>query len=210
MNAAELREAVESDKQTELDRLGSSKLLVALTEADIDETSVLEAAANSERAAERTFSQWADDEENDRTREAFEAVAAQEREHYERVAERLPDEFDPADGGPMHSYLRGREDDISRVAGGMVGRPLVSVRTHTQVISFFTNEADPKTADLFRDLRDETEAVIEDGMDLLDDLCADADDWERASATAGYVIQVAYDDYADSLTELGVDPKPLC
>jgi len=210
MNAAELREAVESDKQTELDRLGSSKLLVALTEADIDETSVLEAAANSERAAERTFSQWADDEENDRAREAFEAVAAQEREHYQRVAERLPEEFDPADGGPMHSYLRGREDAISRVAGGMVGRPLVSVRSHTQVISFFANEADPETADLFRDLKGETEAVIEDGMDLLDDLCADADDWERASATAGYVIQVAYDDYADSLTELGVDPKPLC
>jgi hypothetical protein len=210
MNAAELREAVESDKRTELDRLGSSKLLVALTEADLDETTVLEAAANSERAAERTFRRWADDEENDRAREAFEAVAAQEREHYERVAERLPDEFDPADGGPMHAYLRGREDAISRTAGGMIGRPLVSVRTHTQVISFFTNEADEATATLFRDLKDETEAVIDDGMDLLDDLCADADDWERASATAGYVIRVAYDDYADSLTELGVDPKPLC
>ncbi|WP_323191812.1 rubrerythrin family protein [Halostella sp. PRR32] len=210
MNAAELREAVENDKRTELDRLGSSKLLVALTDAELDESTVLTAAGNSEHAAERTFSQWADDEENDRARTAFEAVAAQERDHYDRVAERLPDEFEPVDGGPMHAYLRGREDAVSRVAGGMVGRPLVSVRTHTQVINFFTNEADRTTADLFRDLKEETRAVIDDGTDLLDELCEDADDWERASATAGYVIQVAYDDYADSLTELGVDPKPLC
>lgn len=210
MNGAELREAVERDKQTELDRLGSSKFLVAATDAELDERSVLAAAANSEAAAERTFSEWAADETDDRAREAFEAVAAQEREHYERVAERLPDDFEPVDGGPMHAYLRGRDDAVSRVAGGMIGRPLVSVRTHTQVTSFFANEADEATADLFRDLKAETAAVIDDGVALLDDLCADADDWERASAAAGYVIQVAYDDYADALTELGVDPKPLC
>ena len=47
-------------------------------------------------------------------------------------------------------------------------------------------------------------------MALLDGLCDDADDWERASAAAGYVIQVAYDDYADALTELGVSVKSLC
>jgi hypothetical protein len=210
MNAAELREAVEADKETALNRLGSSKLLIALTGADLEERPVLEAAANSEHSAERTFREWADDESHDAARAAFEDVADQEAEHYERVAEHLPEEFDPADGGPMHAYLRGRDDAISRVAGGMVGRPLVSVRTHTQVVAFFVNEANERKADLFRDLKAETEAVVDDGIALLDDLCDDADDWERASAAAGYVIQVAYDDYADALTELGVSVKSLC
>jgi lipopolysaccharide biosynthesis regulator YciM len=210
MNAAELREAVERDKRTELDRIGSSKFLVAATDADLEMEPVLCAAANSEYAAAETFAMWADDEDHDAAAEAFAAVAEQEREHYDRVAERLPDEFEPADGGPMHRYLRERDDTVSRAASGLLGRPLVSVRSHTQVISFFVNEADESAANLFRELKEETNEELERGLALLDELCTDADDWERASSVAGYTIQVAYDDYADSLTELGVSVKPLC
>jgi len=210
MNAAELRDAVEDDKRTELDRVGSSKFLIAATDANLAEEPVLRAAASSEFAAAETFAAWADDEDDDAAADAFAAVAEQEREHYERVADLLPDDFEPADGGPMHAYLRDREDTVDRVAGGLVGRPLVSVRSHTQVISFFVNEADEGTANLFRELKTETKAELDRGLELLDELCADADDWERAQSVAGYTVQVAYDDYADALTELGVDVKPLC
>ena len=91
----------------------------------------------------------------------------------------------------------------------MVGRSMVSVRAHTQVISFFVNEGDEDRADLFRELKSDTRGTLEDGLALLADLC-EGDDWERAEMVAGYVIQVAYDDYADSLSELGVEPKSLC
>ncbi|WP_135820288.1 rubrerythrin family protein [Halostella litorea] len=210
MDAADLREAVEDDKRTELDRIGSSKFLIAATDADLEAEPVLRAAADSEHAAAETFAAWADDEDDAAAAEAFAAVAEQEREHYDRVADHLPDDFEPADGGPMHAYLRGRDDGIERVAGGLLGRPLVSVRSHTQVISFFVNEADEAMANLFRELKTETNEELERGLDLLDDRCADADDWERARSVAAYTIQVAYDDYADSLTELGVDPRPIC
>jgi hypothetical protein len=110
----------------------------------------------------------------------------------------------------MHAYLRGREDTVERVASGMVGRPLVSLRTHTQIIGFFVNEADESSADLFRDLKSETAAVIDDGVDLLDDRCEGDDDWERARMVAEYTIQVAYDDYADGLTEMGLGVKDVC
>ena len=217
MDGPSFRETVETAKATQLSRLGSEKLLVALTEATLDRERVLEVAACSEYAARETFDAWAADEADHDAREAFEAVAAQEREHLERVLDLLDDDsFDPADadgdgdGGPMHSYLRGRDDAVERIAGGMVGRPLVSLRTHTQVVGFFVNEADERTADVFRDLRGETEAVLTDGLALLERECDGDDDWERARMVAEYTVQVAYDDYADALAGMGLDPKPLC
>lgn len=211
MDADSFRESVEAAKRTQLDRLGSSKLLLALTDADLSEPAVLRAAAYSEHAARGTFKAWADDEPDDDARAAFEATAAQEAEHLDRVLDALDEEVDlPEEPGVMHAYLRGREDTVERAAAGMVGRGLVSVRTHTQVIGFFVNEADEPRADLFRELKAETEETLATGLDLLADRCETDDDWERARMVAEYVVQLAYDDYADGLAELGVDPKPLC
>ena len=201
---------VEAAKATELDRLGSSKLLVALTEATLEEEQVLAVAAASEHAASETFHGWAADEPDDGARTAFEDVAAQEDDHYERVRVHLDDFEPPTAPGPMHAYLRGREDTVERIATGLVARPLVSVRTHTQVISFFVNEADRVRADLFRELKADTQAVIETGASLLSERCANEEDWQRASATAEYLVQVAYDDYADGLAGMGLDPRPIC
>jgi hypothetical protein len=202
-------EELEAAKATQLDRLGSGKLLVALTDATLSEARVLEAAAASEYAAAETFHAWAADEDDAGARAAFETVAAQEDEHLERVTERM-DGFEPPEApGPMHAYLRGRGDTIERITTGMVARPLVSARTHTQVISFYVNEADQAAADLFRELKAETEAVVDDGVALLDERCDD-EDWERARAAGEYLIQVAYDDFADALSALGMSPKSIC
>ncbi|KTG10227.1 rubrerythrin family protein [Haloprofundus marisrubri] len=217
MDATEFRETVEASKRTELDRLGSSQLLVALTDAELDAKSVLGVAAGSEAAAYGTFSSWADDEDHETAREVFETVADQEAEHYERVVAAMesgPDEnveaANAADPGPMHGYLRGRDDTVSRVAGGMVARSLVSLRTHTQIIGFFVNQADEKRANLFRELKSETQETLGRGLELLDELCDSEEEWERAQSTAEYVIQLAYDDYADALGELGLNPKSVC
>jgi hypothetical protein len=211
MDGQQFRETVETARETELTRLGSSKLLVALTDGSIDRETVLQVAAHSENAAHETFSQWVATETDPAARAAFEAVAEQEADHRRRVLDALDDpSFEPADGGPMHAYLRGRDETIERVAAGMVGRPLVSRRTHTQLIGFFVNEADTAGADLFRDLRDETEAVVDDGLELLAERCETDDDWDRARAVATYVIRVAYDDYADSLESMGMNPKSIC
>lgn len=209
---------VEAAKATELKRLGSSKLLVALTDADLEEERVLSVAAASEYAAAETFHAWAEDEPDDGARAAFEDVAAQEDDHFERVVDHLDGFEPPTAPGPMHAYLRGREDTVERIATGLVARPLVSVRTHTQVISFFVNEADEELADLFRELKADTADVIDRGASLLEERCSEAsdrssdegDDWDRARATAEYLVQVAYDDYADGLVEMGLDPKPIC
>jgi hypothetical protein len=210
MDATRLREEVEAEKRTQLDRLGSEKLLVALTDATLSRESVLATAADSEYAAAETFRSWADGEPAPPAREAFAAVCEQEETHYERVREHLPDHDPPDAGGPMHAYLRGLEGSIERVGAGLVGRPLVSTRSHTQVISFFVNEAETAMADLFRDLKSETNAELDRGLETLEVLCDGPEDWERARTPAEYVIQVAYDDYADTLEGMGLDPRPIC
>ncbi|WP_435125098.1 rubrerythrin family protein [Halobaculum sp. D14] len=226
MDAARFREELEEAKSTELDRLGSNKLLLALTDADLNAESVLRAAADSENAAHTTFAAWADDEDDPDARELFAWVRDREADHLDRVLDSLAalqngssdaagddsddaDAYDPADGGTMHSYLRGRDDAVERVAAGCVARALVTGRTHLQLVSFFVNESDEARADLFRDLRAETDEELERGLSFLDAHC-DADDWERARMVAEYTIQVAYDDYADALDGLGVDVKPVC
>ncbi|MFB6130151.1 MAG: ferritin family protein [Salinigranum sp.] len=208
MDGEALREAVEEAKATELDRLDSPRLVLALTGGDPDPGGVLRAAAHSEYAARETFRAWAGTAEDQAVRAAFERVAEQEDEHYRRVLDVLSDaDFEPADGGPMHAYLRGREDAIERVAAGMVGRPLASLRTYARIVEYFVDEGDARTADTFRDLRAETAAVVDDGLSLLEDRCDSEDDWERARMVAEYVVQVSCDDFADGLANLGSDPE---
>jgi hypothetical protein len=214
MDPASFRESVESAKATELNRLGSQKLLLALTDAELDRPTVMRVAADSENAARNTFEAWTTDENDPAAREAFAQVADEEADHYDRVLSAMADDtregYDPADGGTLHSYLRGRDDAVERVAAGLVGRGIVASKTHLQLISFFVNEQDETRANLFRELRAETEDRIDDGLALLADLCETDEDWARAQTVAEYVVQVAYDDYADSLEGMGLDPKPIC
>jgi len=213
MDSERLRGTVESAKATELERLGSNELLVAVTDATPEPAAVLRAAADSEHAAHVTFAAWADDADGEAAGELFAWLADRERNHRERVLDSLAalgEEHDPVDGGTMHEYLRARDGVVERTAAGTVGRPLVSDRTHLRIVSFFLDEGDEARAELFRELRAETAEELERGLDLLDDACDGEDDRERARMVAEYTVQVAYDDYADALAGLGVDVKPVC
>jgi hypothetical protein len=224
MDAETFRAELESDRRTQLARLDSEELLLALTDGEPTPAAVLRAAADSEHAAHVTFREWAatvadtggergetatgETTEPD-TQALFAWTADREADHRERVCDALDAAYDPADGGTLHTYLRERERPVERVAAGLVARPLVSERTHSQVISFFVDgdvdaAATSEHAELFRALRRETAEELERGLDALDALCDTSDDWERARMVAGYTVQVAYDDYADTLAGLGV------
>ena len=211
MDATTFPDEIEDAKATELDRLGSQQSLVALTDAELDAETVLRAAARSERAARETFSEWAETTDDEDARETFASLAQTEADHYERVADEL-DEGDfefPGHPDPMHDYLRELSTTVER-AGGLVGRSLVADRTQLQVVNFFVNEADERRADIFRALRAETEEGIEAGTALLASQCDGEDDRERARSAAETTVQVAYDDYAETLSGMGLDPKPIC
>lgn len=209
MNDETVSEHVRETKRTQLDRLGSGNALLSATGASLDTDTVLRTAAQSERRAHETFTAWAETEENDRVRETFESVAELERDHYDRVVDLL-DEEPAAEADVLHAHLRELSDTIPRVGAGLIGRPLVSAATTTQVISFFINEADEKHADVFRAFNDDTTDLIEEGTELLDAICETNAECERAATAAEETIQVAYDDYAETLSGMGLDPKPIC
>ncbi|MDF9745635.1 rubrerythrin family protein [Natrinema salsiterrestre] len=210
MDAADFQHSIEESMSTELERLGSSKLLVALTDADLTAETVLRTAAASERAAMKTLENWIDDEEHDGARELFDEYRDREREHYDRITAMLEDEtVDPEEPDAMHAELRSLESTAERL-GGIVGRALVGDRTHLQLINFFVNEGDERRADVFRELRSETAAQGDRAAEVLEEVCAESDDWDRARAVAEDVVDTAYEAYAGSLDDLGIDPKPIC
>ncbi|MFB6135648.1 MAG: rubrerythrin family protein [Halobacteriaceae archaeon] len=201
-------EAVAGSVEVELERLGSQKSLLALTRADLSPEAVLTVAAASERAARETFAAWADDEADPDAAAAFADLAAREADHYERVVAELDGgEPPPSDPDPMQARLRECEATAERL-GGLAGRTLVADRTLLQVVNFFVNEADERRADLFRELRAETEPALDVATDHLEG--RDEASRERARAAAVDVVRAAYGEYADALEGMGVDPRPVC
>lgn len=111
------------------------------------------------------------------------------------------DERSESTGGPLHAYLRSRDDPVERVGAGLVGRPLYTLRAHRQLLGFFEGR-DPEAADVVERLRADTASVVDRGCDLLAALCEGEVDRERARMTAAYAVTVAHDDYRDGLAAL--------
>ncbi|MDY6764412.1 MAG: ferritin family protein [Halobacteria archaeon] len=210
MDSETLVDEVRGSKSTELDRLRSSKSLLATTKGNLNSDDILKATANSEYSAYKTFERWAETEEREGMKQVFKEVAEEERDHFNRVSERLDEDFEPDEPvGPIHEYLRDLENTHERVGAGMIGRTLVSDATLSQTIAFYIGKADTKKTDFFRDLREETEEMLEEGKGVLDEVCQTDEDWERAREGAEKVIGVAYDD-VETLEGMGVNPKPVC
>lgn len=210
MDATDIVDAVATDAQTELSRLGSSKALYAATAGEMDTREVLSATADAERAARDTYEQWAETDDHPDVRAAFGAIAAEEDDHYRTVLELLDGDHEPpADPPALHRHLRELDGSLERV-GGFVGRTLASEKTKDQVIGFFVGEADPQTASTFREFRDDLDGQLDRALDLLDTLCEDEGDWDRARHHATEAIQIAYGEYVDALESMGVNPKPVC
>jgi hypothetical protein len=209
MTPSELHDAVRDDNETALSRLGSSKSLYAATGGEMDADHVLEAAADAEYAAAQTFHAWAADEPHDDASDAFAVTATEEDDHYETVVAEL-DDYDPTDDpAAMQAFLRDRDTTTER-AGALLGRILATEKSKEQLTAFFTGQADPQTASLFRGLKDDLDDQRDRALDLLDDVCETADDWDAAKSAADAAIQAAYDEYTDQLESMGVNPKPVC
>ncbi len=78
------------------------------------------------------------------------------------------------------------------------------------MVGFFVGQADPQTAQLFRDLGDDLDGQIERGTELLSEVCESEADWDAALEAASGAIQTAYDEYTETLEGMGVNPKPVC
>ena len=203
--SANLVETVREDNRTELSRLGSSKSLYADTEGELEPETVLSAAADAAHHAATTFEGWASEDGDG----AFATAAGSERDHYESIAGEL-DAHDPGESPAVVDAIAGYETAIERL-GGVVGWTLVAEKKASQCSGFFTGQADPQTASLFRGFGDDYEATRENAVAALERACDDEDeDWETATAAASGAVEAAYDEYFETLEALGVNPKPVC
>jgi hypothetical protein len=209
MTRDDFLDAVRSDNDTALSRLGSSKSLYAATGGEMEPNAVYRAAADAEHAVFETFQSWAEDTDDQAVREAFETTAAEERDHYETVAAKLDGHEPDADPSAMQAFLRDLDDPVERV-GGLLGRTLATEKSKEQLTGFFVGQADPQAAQLFRELKADLDDQFERGLDLLEARCESDADWERAREAATGAIQAAYEEYTESLEAMGVNPKPVC
>ena len=200
MTAEDLIDAVTDDQQTELSRLGSSKTLYADTRGEMEPDAIHAAAAARDSAAAATFEAWVDD--------ADDAVAELFADAASEAGDRVGD-TEPADREfSMHDTLDGLTGTAERL-GGLVGWTLVDKKVKEQLTGFFTGQADPQTASTYRSAGGEVADLREAAADRLDSTC-DGDDWAAAEDAAIDVVAAAYDDYVETLEELGVNPKDVC
>ena len=209
MTPEEFLDAVRTDNKTALSRLGSSKSLYADTGGDMASEAVLAAAADAEYHAHETFATWAANTDDEAAAEVFAATADEEQAHYERVAGEL-DDHEPSDEVPaIQQTLRGYEDTLARL-GGLVGRTVAAEASKTQLTGFFVGQADPQTAQLFREIGADLDPQLERATDALAAHCASEADWQTALDAATEAIQAAYAEYTERLESMGVNPKPVC
>lgn len=207
MDADSFVDGVREDAATQLDRLGSEKVLLAATNANLEPEAVLSALAGREAGRSDAFAAWASASTGEQAA-TFEHASQRAAERYETLAERLDDPPGATDW-PVIDHLDALDGTVERAAG-LVASGLVGDRTLLQAVNFFVNETDETMADACRDLREAASEDVDAGAALLASRCDDAADWERARETAVETVGVAYDDYADALDAMGLDPRPVC
>ncbi|AUG48288.1 transcription antitermination protein [Haloarcula taiwanensis] len=200
MDAEATIDAVRDQTETERDRLGSDKVLIAATDATLETEAVLTVAATRESGSADIFGRWAAETDSDVAAQ-FEAAAEAAMERANRI------DADAGDPDGFVDHLETVSGTARRVGAGLVAAPLVADRFYLQVVSFFINEADEGRADMFRGIRDEASA-LDDGVTALAHL-SEAER-ETAAAAATDAIGAAYADYAETLEGMGLDPKPIC
>jgi len=203
MNGSELVEAVREATKTELSRLGSSKSLNADTEGEMESDAVLAAAAEYAHSAAETFDDRTDDIDG-----VFAAASDAESARADEIAEKA-DDYDPGEPPAAVDALADLSTPVERL-GGLVGWTLVAEERASQCSGFFTGQADPQTASLFRGYGEDYEDLRADALDALAGVCAGDAAWDDAEAAAIAVVEAAYDEYFETLEDLGVNPKPVC
>ncbi len=194
-------ERVRENHATALDRLGSEKSLLALTEARLETGAVLEAAGAALASARATLSDWAADSEGAVAEQLAEAAGT-----LADAADRIAESLDSSLPGDSPFVSLAADTDAGRAGAGLAGVGLVLDRVFLQCVSFFVNEADATRADLFRDLRGVADGLVDAAAELgLEGTAAD-----EAAEAAGAVVEAAYDAYVDRLEAMGFDPKPIC
>ncbi|MFB6300938.1 MAG: rubrerythrin family protein [Halobacteriales archaeon] len=201
-------DTIESDRETELSRLGSSKAMYAVTEGDMETDVVLATMADAAVTAAATFDDWASVASGEAT-DVYAGLAGTLHDQADRLVDAHGDHTPTETSRNLETSLQEQTEPIDRLAAA-VAWALVIDRTMSQAVGFFVGNADTRAADLFRDLREELEAERDRLLEALGAACETDADRERALETAIAVIDAAYEEYVETLEGMGIKVKPVC
>lgn len=204
---SDIADSIRTKRATELERLGSDRGLIALTDADLSAETVCRRIAASDLAVVTQFSMWSDSEAGE-VADAFELAEQRKRTHVDQIESQLGETIEPAANDVLAGALAGSETTAQRLGAGLIGYPLVVDGRYLQGISLFVNDAEEAAADQMRQIRSETQDLQQEGESLL----AETSDEQRAvaeEAALGFV-DAAYAEYVSKLDALGLDPKTVC
>lgn len=201
-----LAERVRTATETELGRLSGDKVLLGATGASLDRADVLGAIRRALGTAATETTAWQNDVEDD-----VEAALGLAVDGFEAAEATLATAANgDVPDGPVVLALGSPPTALELAGAGCIGAPLVLDGLLLQGVSFFVNEADPDLADRCRSVREELSATRETAGDRLAAACTDeADDAAVVSGGVG-AIEASYERYVALVTELGLDPKPIC
>lgn len=206
MDGQTFLDELRDDHETELSRLGSSKAVYALTEGEMDGDAVRVGTARELHAIAPVVEGWADDADGD-TKTLYADVATFAADTADTLDAAAPE--DEASTHVTAAALEPCDDDVARTAG-LATALLVLGKLSEQLVGFYVGDADRKSADEFRGIRDDLNDHRDDAAALLGTLCADESEWAAAEETAASVVDGAYNWYVETLEGMGVEPKNVC
>lgn len=201
-----LAERVRTATETELGRLSGDKVLLGATAAQLERGAVVGALRRALQAAAKEATAWRSDADGDVRMALDRAVAGFESGESELAA---VVDGDPPEG-PVAIAYGAPTLTLARAGAACVGAPLVLDGLLLQGVSFFVNEADADLADRCRAVRSGLEETRHDAGERLLAACTSED--EETAVVAGGVaaVEASYEQYVDQVTDLGLDPKPIC
>lgn len=208
MDEDALLERARTAADTELTRLGSEKALLAATDATLDTETILAALATTLDDAADHLAAWAEATDDPPLADAL-ADGATRLETARGELGQVDTDLAP-ERSWLGAGIGAPETDVGRAAAGVVGVPLVLDRLCLQSVSFFVNEADTERADVVRAVRDGVADLRDAHLAAVAEWADDADAAETAVEAAAAVVTAAYQEYADRLDKMGLDPKPVC
>ena len=219
MDASDLAATLRDDHETAFSRLGSSKAMYAITNGEMDGGIVRAAAAINADAISTVTDEWSDnnisdtdghvDEIDETDPDAVFALIATDAG--KRAMDLNPDisQKETVSRPRLYDVLESMETIASRL-GGLLARSLITIEQVSQMVGFFIGNADTKTANEFRDLKSMIESDRDRILTALNSTCESDTAWEDAQNSADAVIEAAYDEYVDSLEQMGIKPKNVC
>jgi hypothetical protein len=180
--------------------LGERETLEAESRGEVEVTTLLRLALDSELEASELAAAWMPTTPEIDAKLLLAEQCGDEMKHYALICRRLaelgapvaPGDATAASRGPLYHYLRGLRGTVERIAAGPFAREAIAKVRNQQFIDFCLAVGDEGTARLYREVIQPEEVKHHElARELLARLCVTPELQEQAAAAARTTLAIA-------------------